>query len=675
MFSARFEDGIPAGFEEISGQWLAAGGKLCQGQVEGVSMILAGDPGWNDYSVRIRARFSSRPQRGAEAGLVLHFRDSKNHLVFSLKHKEGGAFAVLRIEARPGLSYVGDQADLSLDLREWHELRADVHGVEVRCCVDGRRVADFGFAGVPPAYNSHGKTWPEDPTQGRAGLITVNATAEFDDLEVVRLTDFSGIVTPQKGRRDDAGRLLPRQSYAETMRRFTEWMIRSDAVTDKAKAPESIRGYPPCLITNFEGADDQLWNIGGEFAFNHAILITGAVQYYVFTGDGRALDLAVTLADWDIAHSTPADAALPHLPPSVVTWQPDGSWKGADWGLEPDKSAYMALACLKLHAVTGRQAYRDAALRIADTLGRLRQPDGSWPFRVNPQTGEVRHGYACSQLWYVWLFERLVAVTGDRSYAEMGEGAFRWLLENPVKTGRWVGLYGDIKSGVESYDQWVALETAMCLIDRRAENPAYVGQAREILDWVMRTLGVDYGFHPGVPGVVEQSAYRVVLTHHELRLAEAHARLFEATRDPAHRAQAVEIANSVTWCLMSDGKMRQGFWAHAQAAPLVLCFNEQFCRIMAAIPETAPDGETHILQTTGLFQAVRYERSGVVYRTMGASRDVLKVVGAPKSVKAGHLALREVEPLEEGRDGWAYDERTHLLKVGHRAPDVEVVFE
>ena len=674
MLNATFEDGIPAGFESTTGQWTAAQGVLIQGQAEGVSMILAGDSDWNDYSVRVRVRFSVRPQRGAEAGLVLHFRDAKNTLVFSLKHKEGGSFAVLRIEAAPGLRYVGDQAPLSLDLQEWHELRADVHGAEVRCCVDGRHVVDFGFIGAPPAYNSHGKTWPEDPTHGRAGLLTVHATAEFSDLEVARLTDFSGIVTPQKGRRDDAGRLLPRQSYAETMRRFTEWMIRSDIVTDKAKAPESIRAYPPCLITNFDGADDQLWNIGGEFAFNHAILITGAVQYYAFCGDRRALDMAVTLADWDIANSTPADAALPHLPPSVVTWHPDGSWEGVDWGLEPDKSAYMAIACLRLHAVTGRQAYRDAALRIADTLVRLRQPDGSWPFRVNPRTGEVQQGYTCSQLWYVWLFERLAAVTGDRSYAEMGEGAFRWLLENPVKTGRWVGLYGDIKSGVESYDQWVALEMAMYLIDRRAENPAYVDQARAILDWVMRVLGVDYGFHPGVPGVVEQSAYRVVLTHHELRLAEVHAKLFEITRDPAHRAQAIEIANSVTWCLMSDGKMRQGFWAHAQAAPLVLCFNEQFCRIMAAIPETAPDGENHILHGAHLFETVRYERSRVRYRTLGASLDTLKVAGAPKSVRAGDRALREVEALREGRDGWAYDAQTHLLKVSHRTPDVEITF-
>lgn len=675
MFSTRLEDGIPAGFERLAGEWLAARGRLHQGQAEGVSMILTGDPDWNDYSVRVRVRFSVSPQRGAEAGLVFHCRDSKNYLVFSLRHKEGGSFAVLRIEAEPGLRYVGDQAHLSLDLREWHELRADVHGADVCCFVDGGHVADFGFTGVPPAYNAHGKTWPEDPTHGRAGLITVQATAEFDGLEVVRLADFSHIVTPQRGRRDGAGRLLPRQSYTETMRRFTEWMIRSNAVTDKAKAPESIRAYPPCLITNFEGAGDQLWNVGGEFAFNHAILITGAVQYYVFSGDRRALDIAVILSDWDIANSTPANSALPHLPPSVVTWQPDGSWKGADWGLEPDKSAYMAIAYLKLHAVTGRQGYRDAALRIAGTLGRLRQPDGSWPFRVNPQTGEVQHGYACSQLWYVWLFERLAAVTGDRSYAEMGEGAFRWLLENPVKTGRWVGLYGDIQSGVESYDQWVALETAMYLIDRRAEDPAYVDQAREILDWVMRVLGVDYGFHPGVPGVVEQSTYKVVLTHHELRLAEMHAKLFEATRDPAHRAQAIEIANSVTWCLMSDGKMRQGFWAHAQAAPLVLCFNEQFCRIMAAIPETAPDEENHILHGANLFETVRYERSRVSYRTLGASLDILKVAGAPKSVRAGDRALREAEALREGRDGWTYDAQTQLLKVSHRTPDVEVMFE
>ena len=72
----------------------------------------------------------------------------------------------------------------------------------------------------------------------------------------------------------------------------------------------------------------------------------------------------------------------------------------------------------------------------------------------------------------------------------------------------------------------------MYLLDRRAQHPEYVNVAKGILDWLNSFLVVDYGFFPGIPGLVEQSQYKVVLTHHELRLAEMYAKLWEATGDP-----------------------------------------------------------------------------------------------------------------------------------------------
>ena len=69
---------------------------------------------------------------------------------------------------------------------------------------------------------------------------------------------------------------------------------------------------------------------------------------------------------------------------------------------------------------------------------------------------------------------------------------------------------------------------------------------------------------------------------------------------PRDKDMAEQIANSVTWNLMSDGKMRQGFWYHAWGVPLGLSFNDQFSRVMACIPETAPKGENHLLQSVEL---------------------------------------------------------------------------
>ncbi len=138
----------------------------------------------------------------------------------------------------------------------------------------------------------------------------------------------------------------------------------------------------------------------------------------------------------------------------------------------------------------------------------------------------------------------------------------------------------------------------MYVLDRRNEIPGAVKIAEELLSWVERILVVDYGFHPGVPGVVEQSTYKIVLTHHQLRLAELYAKLYDVTGDTSLKKKAMETANSVTWCAMSDGKIRQGFWYHSVACPLIVSFNEQFCRLMTYIPETAPQGENHLLSFT-----------------------------------------------------------------------------
>ena len=658
-----------------TGEWRVEKRAIIQHEDKGTTLLLRGERDWNDYTVSVRVRIPRVAQQ-AEAGLLLHFTDMDNYLVYSLKNKKGGPFAVLRIARKKGqMSITADEAQLDLKLEDWHELKADVHGVDIYCYLDGKPLVAYSFQGTPPVYNAHGKTWDPDPDHGWTGLVTVDTPAEFEHFQVRPLTEFTHIVTPQRGRWDADGKLLPRQSYSETMQRFTDWIYHSGEVVDTEKAPVSLRDEAPYVLANFSTTDDQLLEVGGEFAFNHALLISGAVQYYTYSGERKYLDIAKITADFEIAHSTPTDWTLPYLPPSFLDFQPDGSWKGQDWGFEPDKSAYMGFSYLKLYSVTGNSKYLDAALRIAKTLEKLRQPDGSWPFRVNARTGKTKYAYTCSQLWYVWFFEKLTEATGNKSYLQYRDGALNWLLKNPVQDNKWVGLYGDKPSGAKSYDQWVALEMAMYLIDHRAANPGFLDKAREILDWINGVLVVDYDCFPGIPGLIEQSSYKVVLTHHELRLAELYAKLWEATAEPKYKDMAVQIANSVTWNIMSDGKMRQGFWYHAWGIPLGLSFDDQFTRIMACIPQTAPEGESHLLQSTSFVKDVAYGENEVRYRTVGRSYDVIIVARPPKAVKVGGRPLPSVQNPSADLVGWSYNRGTGLLRVSHEAADVSVELE
>lgn len=668
-------DGLSRFERQAMGEWKETGGSISQLDPKGTAILLAKDPEQGRYSVSVRVRVPGIAA-SQETGLLLHFSDPDNFLSFSLKHKKSGPFASLRIaRKKPGISFVADQVPLSSPLGEWVDLRAEVDGADVYGYVDNKPSVAFSFQGTPPPYNSHGKTWDPDPEKGRIGLITIDAEAEYAGFQIGSFRPPRDLASPLRGLYDERRKLLPRRSYSETMKLFTDWFVHSEKVVNTGKAPKPLQNLPPFLLTNFVSTDDTLWDVGGEFAFNHALIMTGAIQYFVHSGDRSYLDVAKRTADWGIEHSTPTTWAIPHLAASFVKFKPDGSWEGMEWGYEPDKSAYVGYALLKLHAASGERKYLDAALRIASTLAKLQGSEGNWPFRVNARTGEVKHSYTCSQLWYVWFFERLTEVTGDESYLKQSVAAFQWLLKNPVRTNDWLGLYGDIASGARSFDQWVALETAITLLDRRDQNAEYEALAKSVFDWVNRTLVVDYGFFPTVPGLVEQSQYRVVLTHHQLRLAEIHAKLFEVTRKTEYKELAIEIANSVTWNAMSDGKIRQGFWTHAQAVPLILSFNDQFARIMSCIPETASKQESHLLQATGLVKDVRYQPKQIAYSTVGRSYDHLIVASAPKSIRAGGRTLTAENDARLKPETWSYDRVTGLLKINHSDPNVTVILD
>ena len=695
LLQSGLDTSLPEGAEPMGGDWQVREGHLEQARYGGPFLLLMGQPDWNDYTARVRVRFPA-PSKGTEAGLALHVRDAGHYVVFSLKNKKGGLYAVLRIENSAGLTHwvnapylptvkqttmVGDQKRLLVDPEIGHELRVEVHGTAFYGYVDGRHVVDYDFSSEVPSWYPHERFWPhQSPTHGRVGLFSAGWPASFQNIEVRRLTDFSHIHTPQSGRRDAAGRLLPRQSYSETMRRFTEWVLNCDQVVEKEVAPPSLRHLEPYVLSIWLSADDELLNFDvGEFAFNSGMFISGAVQYYLYSGDTRILEKARRLADWGIANSTPADWAMPYLAPSIVKWLPDGGWRQIrtydEWGLEPDKSAYLGDAYLRLYAATGKRKYLEAARRIAGTLLKLRQPDGHWPFRINPQTGKINHLYTHSQLWYIHFFERLARMTGEQSWLQLRDGALRWMLENPVKTKNWQGLYGDFASGAKSYDQWVPLEFAQYLVDHRGEHPEYLDVARGIVDWVYKTLVVSPGLHPGVPGLIEQSSYPIVIAHHELRLAETHAVLWGATQDPKQKQVAIDIANSVTWLLMSDGKMRMANhgphagYSYMRGVPFL---NGQFTRIMAEIPETAPRDENHFLQTSTDVRQIQYGARSIRYETVGPGFEIFIVAQEPQGVEVDAVKLPR-QGAASRLKGWHYDPTTQLLRISHEGTKVKIL--
>ena len=340
----------------------------------------------------------------------------------------------------------------------------------------------------------------------------------------------------------------------------------------------------------------------------------------------------------------------------------------------------MGLSYLDLYAVTGDQKYLQAAQRIADTLLPHQCTDGSIPFRVNLKSGEISLGYTCSQIWHARLFLKLAELTGRPEYQQAGQRVLDWIVKGPIKTNQWWGFYGDDPDPrkLKSMDQWVAMDTAQWLIDHHQENEAYLPAAHSALSYIKENFFKLGGVHQGVPAIGEQTGWPAILPHHNMRLAETYARLYGATGDPEAKELALRISNSMSQMVMNDGKFHHGLNSGIENRTMLgLNFNMQFSRIMAEIPETAPQDENHLLYCSGYARNIHYQSEAITYETLGPTQDILVVQCDPNRVEVAGEVIPCVSESPISRSatapiGWLYEPDYHRLTIVHANGPVAV---
>lgn len=394
--------------------------------------------------------------------------------------------------------------------------------------------------------------------------------------------DWKPLMTVAERTRDADGSLLPLQSYDETIRRGMRFLLDDhlkwfkgppDSVVDEQGVTQMPWVYYSNLQQNgapFTGSVDRFVSYP---AFHHALLIRTFIRYAKYAGDDRALALAVTLADWDIAHSTPADWPYARLPWSTFEAKKPGGFRDRT-GLMPDKAAIMALAYLDLHEATGEKRFRDAADAIAATLAARQRPDGTWPFRVDPKTEQVIEEYTSSVIYAVMLFERLDALSGRETYRAARDKTWHWLVNGPIKTKEFRGFYEDIPASPQGRTNYDCLDTIRYLVAHRTPENGYLDMAQDLEAWVEKTfMDKISGFEPA-EGIREQLQCNVVMGIHSLNWAALLLDLAKATGDEALRKRAIQTANYVTYYLQPDNRIVVGFqynqWWYSCHAGVIL---------------------------------------------------------------------------------------------------------
>ena len=289
-----------------------------------------------------------------------------------------------------------------------------------------------------------------------------------------------------------------------------------------------------------------------------------------------ALAIARKMADWLIAHSQPADAALAHFPPTYWGDRRDVAVKNAGQNmlLYP---AHAALAYLDLADVLCRagncadsQKYHAAALNIAHTYAKLQGADGTWPLKVREKDGSpVRANRLVPSRYILGVFDR--AMGGSRScatadarelvpsslFAQARDRAFGFVLNGPVKTWNWDGQFEDMDPmpPYKNLQKGSAVDAALRLFSQ-----GRVAEGCEIVDWCEDQFVVwSDPIHNmdwknwKTPTALEQYDYYTPIDASMGDMIGAFAAAYKATGNGLYLEKAKALADNITRHQRADG--------------------------------------------------------------------------------------------------------------------------
>jgi hypothetical protein len=354
------------------------------------------------------------------------------------------------------------------------------------------------------------------------------------------------------------GIVQPRRPITQAIADAMAFLKKADGAYVPGNITGPLAGYFTSAHVLEDGAPSKR-----KFSFpgrQHAYFINTFLLYQKYSGQDEWLQRARDLADWNLAHSTPADAVYANLPWSVWT-DGHGGGSGDKESLEPDKAAFLGTSYLRLYDVTKDAKYLQGAKAIAATLARRQGEDGSWPFRVVPQDGAVRQAFGGAPVFYVEFFETLLKHDPNPAWQTAYDKSLKLMIDRNVERNLWGTYHEDIK---EKPDTYLSAEpmtfTADYLFRRAKQHPEYVAMGKKVLERMEARLVHTQG-HPAAPApaVSEQAGFQHMMPGHTARYCLALTDLYAATGDQAAKNKALSGFNALTYMQSDKGLFKTMF--------------------------------------------------------------------------------------------------------------------
>jgi hypothetical protein len=495
---------------------------------------------------------------------------------------------------------------------------------------------------------------------------------------------------------DQSNKLLPwpmadNTGYSYSSYFLSQWTIVSDQF-DRQRLP-----YFYCCFdfdrTTYEMIPDKHW--ANSTGYLRAMMTGFIERLYPYTGDQRTLEFLQNFVDYELENGlTPEGYAWAQVPyPSAnpgarryTGW----SAHGEDY-VEPHVVGEDGYAYLRLYEMTGNTKYLRAAIRCAEALVKNysegNEKKSPWPYRCFARDGRIEGGegmfaYSANVVEPIMLFDELIRIgQGDTvAYKSIRAGAWSWLMKYPMQNNVWVGYFEDVHATMEQMNQVIPLELARYILLHPELDPAWQAHSRQLIEWVKTTPRWPKYIVHGALITTEQGDGKNFCCNlpsqccdsHSARLAATEAFYFAKTGDISYKDAAYRTYNWVTYYqgLPGDGHapFSNQWW-----------FTDEFSdgprRMMDAfwaIPEWAPQDESHLLGSLSVVTKIAYSAGSVTYSTFDAeSTDVLRLDFVPESISAGGKAIARRKDL--ALEGYVFDDKTRTLTIRHTSSrDIDI---
>jgi hypothetical protein len=198
------------------------------------------------------------------------------------------------------------------------------------------------------------------------------------------------------------------------------------------------------------------------------------------------MKIARTAADWALEHRLPEKGVMPLFPYSTIAGGKMGGLLEKD-NINLTRASWMGLSMVAMYEATKDKKYLEYARHIARITAKFQAPDGSFPYRVNFETGAVHEAYCTGGVQFSLLVEALERNgVADERMRMASERAIQWLLAYPAESHNWQGGYEDVGE-IRPYanlTQWEPQVLIPYLCRNKDRNPEYLPWAKKLMRFV-----------------------------------------------------------------------------------------------------------------------------------------------------------------------------------------------